>query len=509
VNAVGTLILRADASTEIGTGHVMRCLALADAWQAAGGKVLFLSHCPPRIADRVRRQGFELVALERPETAADDLARRLQNLSLVEKPAWVALDGYGFPAACQEVVARLGMRLLVVDDLAHLAHYHADVLLNPNLSAPAIEYSYDEGAALLLGPGYVLLRPEFRPWIGRTRQLRPVARNLLIVLGGSDPANVSGVALQAIASLADADLHTRVVVGPANPHLESLRRHAERLPGHVELVVDPADMPDLMAWADVAVSAAGTTCWELALMQLPTLAVVVADNQFHTAAALTEAGVIEHLGRAQDLTPPGLADAIRRLRADFDRRLRLACRGRELIDGRGAERVVAVMRGLDQPLPGDQVELRFARPDDLMPLLRLSNEPSVRRSSLNSEPITLEEHRQWFAQRLLNPDVRMWVLDYQGLVLGQIRYARQQDVAEISLAVAPAFRRRGMALRLLATRYDACEELRVERLRAVVRVENQASAETFRRAGFRYVDTRPVQNQPCHVFEWAGDRGKW
>lgn len=502
---MGTLILRADASTEIGTGHVMRSLALADAWQASGGRAVFLSHCPATIGERIRQRGFELLPLDQPETEAADLARRLRSLAenAGAQPAWVALDGYAFGTACQQAVRRLGLRLVVIDDLDHLPRYQADVLVNPNLTAQAIDYVYDEGAVLLLGPRYVPVRGEFQPWIGRTRQLRPVARNVLVVLGGSDPGNVSGVVVKAIAALADPELHARVVVGPANPHLESLRGQAADLPGHVELVVDPADMSELMAWADVAVSAAGTTCWELALMQLPTLAVVVAENQHHIAAALAQAGVVEHLGRSQELTADRLADALRRLSSDFDRRQRLASRGAQLVDGRGPQRVVAVMRALAGPLPDEQIALRFARPDDLMPLLRLSNEPSVRRSSLCSDPITLEEHAQWFTGRLLNPAVRMWVLDFQGLLLGHIRYVREDPTtAEISLAVAPAFRRRGLARRLLASCYDACEELRVRRLRAVVRVENHASAEVFRRAGFRHVDSRPVRNLPCHIWEW-------
>jgi ribosomal protein S18 acetylase RimI-like enzyme len=97
----------------------------------------------------------------------------------------------------------------------------------------------------------------------------------------------------------------------------------------------------------------------------------------------------------------------------------------------------------------------------------------------------------------------MWVLDYQELLLAHIRYVRvDPTTAEISLAVAPAFRRRGLAHRLLNTRNDACADLCVSRLRAVVRVENQASIETFRRAGFRHVDSRPVAQRACHIFEW-------
>lgn len=482
----------------------MRALALADAWQTAGGCAVLLGHCPAAIARRVRQRGIEMLPLEATETSPGDLPQRLTDLlPHVPTPVWVALDGYGFDTACQQAVRGLGVRLLVLDDLAHLPRYTADVLVNASPVAPSLDYVYDEGAALLLGPRYVLLRPEFQSWIGRTRRLNPAVRNVLVVLGGSDPANVSAVVLQGIAALGDRQLHTRVVIGPANPHREALHQLAAAAPGRVELVVDPSDLAELMAWADVAVSAAGTTCWELAFLQLPTLAVVVAENQHSAAAALASAGAIEHLGRAEELTPGRVAEALTRLCGDVDRRLRQAVAGAQLVDGRGVQRVVAVMRAFDAPLADAQLELRYAQPDDLLPLLRLSNEPSVRRSSLDSTPITLEEHSAWFAQRLANPAVRMWVLDFHGLLLGHIRYVREeQATAEISLAVAPAFRRRGLAGRLLATRSRVCEELGVNRLRAVVRIENHASAATFRRAGFYHVDTRLVRDRACHIFEW-------
>jgi UDP-2,4-diacetamido-2,4,6-trideoxy-beta-L-altropyranose hydrolase len=497
--------VRADASTAIGTGHVMRTLALADAWQAAGGRVVLLSHCPALIAKRIEERGIAWVPLETPETSPTSLARRLTALlAHGTTPTWVALDGYGFDTACHRAVRGLGLRLLVFDDLMHLERYSADLLVNASPTATTLDYAYDEGAALLLGPRYVLLRSEFHPWIGRTRRLSPVARNVLVVLGGSDPANMSTVVLAGIAALNDRQLHTRLVIGPANPHGTALQRQASAMPGRVELVVNPADLSELMTWADVAVSAAGTTCGELAFLQLPTLAVVVADNQFHAAATFARAGTVEHLGRDEELTPQRVAEALGRLCGDFDRRLRMAAAGAQLVDGRGVQRLVATMRALDGPIADAQLELRPARPDDLLPLLRLANEPSVRRSSLNSAPISLEEHTAWYMQRLANPGVRMWVLEFQGLLLGHIRYVCEQpNLAEISLAVSPAFRRRGLARRLLATCATACQELRVARLRAVVRVENHASAATFQGVGFCHVETRPVHKHMCHIFEWS------
>lgn len=503
----GTLILRADAGTAMGTGHVMRSLALAEAWRSAGGRSVMLGHCGAALAARIQAHGFEHVTLQRPETTAEELAARLRPMAEHARGdrTWVALDGYTFEGACQAVVRQLGMRLLVIDDLAHLDRYQADVLVNGNLGAETRDYAYDEGGLLLLGPGFALLRPEFRD-APAERVVPKAVRKVLVVLGGSDPGNVTGVVIDGLGRLADLGLEARVVVGPANPHLETLRAQATRSATRVELLANPPDMPRLMAEADLAISAAGTTCWELARMGLPALLVVVADNQEHIAGAVERAELAESLGRAERLTPEGVAGAMRRLCADAERRRSYAARGPRVIDARGADRVVAVMRALDGELPAEEVTLRFARPDDLVPLWRLSNEPSVRRSSMCSERITLEEHTEWFTERLLSPGVRMWVLDFHGVVLGHVRYVYETPrMAEISLAVAPAFRRRGLALRLITqTREDACAELRAEQVRAIVRVENEASAAAFRRAGYRYAETRLVRGQKCRIFHTGG-----
>jgi RimJ/RimL family protein N-acetyltransferase len=295
----------------------------------------------------------------------------------------------------------------------------------------------------------------------------------------------------------------KILVGAANPRLESLRAAIERSGADFELLTNVEDMPGLMAWADVAVAAAGITCWEMAVMGLPAAVLVVAENQLRIAEPLAEAGAVVNLGWHDRLTPEGIAAEVASLCRDQGRRRAQSKAGRRLVDGLGAERVVAVMRGLDGPLPEDQLRLRPAVPEDMLSLWRLVNQPTVRHNSLNSDPIPLDEHVRWFNQKLSSPDTCIWVLDLHGLILGPIRYDRiDAETAQISLHVAAPFRRRGLATRLLnLTWQDACRRLKVIRLRAVIKQGNTASERTFLKAGFRRVDSPVPSGTACHVLD--------
>ena len=513
--ADAALLVRADAGVAMGAGHLMRCLALVEAWQREGGQAVLLGHCPfPDLQRRILRSGLRWVALDRPENDPTRLAASIRQAlgPLLESGAaagpWVALDGYHFDFPCQQAVQETGCRLLVLDDFAHAGRYQADLLVDQNLNAQRIEYPHVEGITLLLGPRYVLLRSEFRAWQNWQRTVPPRARRVLVTMGGSDPGNATARVLDALANSAAADLEARGFVGPGNPHLQALRELIAALAGRIELLIDVADMAETMAWADVAISAAGSTCWELAAMQLPALLLPIAANQHSVAVALQAAGVAENLGPAEQAAPQAIAAALSRLCDDQPRRTAYAAAGRRLIDGGGADRVVAVMQAIDRPLPADQVQLRRVAAADSMPLWRLANEPSVRESSLSTYPILLDEHEQWFQDRIDNPRIRMWVLDFQGLILATIRYLRlDADTAEISLAVAPAFRHRGLGTRLLLeTRTRACRDLQVSHLQAVVREENHVSLQTFRKAGFKYLETQMVHGTSCHIFVQRGTK---
>jgi len=506
----GTLLIRADADGEIGTGHVMRCLALAQAWQKAGGQVFLLGDvAADAIRRRLRACDIDFLPISRRHPDPADLRATLQ---LVEQSRdelgsgetiWLAVDGYHFDAQYLEQVRGADARLLVIDDLGRLPPFDADLVLNQNLGAEQTDYPCDEYTTLLLGSPYVLLRQEYLARGCPERKIPELAQNVLVTLGGADPKNVTGMVAAGLAEMDLRDLEVRVVVGAANRHVKSLEQEFGRFPANWRLLKNVDDMPGLVAWADVAVAAAGTTAWELAFSGLPAALLALADHQLPVAERLAAAGAATSLGRADGLTHERIAAELSGLSKDAALRRRQSETGPLLVDGRGASRVVEVMQALDEPIPDERLQLRPAVEEDAKPLWRLANAPSVRKNSLSTDPIAWEEHVPWFRHKLADDTARIWVLDFEGLILGQIRYERAGDgTAETSLLVVATFRRRGLATMLLEeTWQQACEELRADRVRAVVRRENVASRLIFVNADFTETGPAEIRGCACDVFE--------
>ncbi len=181
------LIIRADGGPRLGYGHIMRCLALAQGWQTRGGSCLFvLSSHHPGPEGRLQQAGLPYRRLASPPGSMTE-ALELRTLALAQAPAWLVLDGYHFDHSYQQLLKDAGLRLLVIDDLAAVAYYSCDLILNQNLAAAASLYSARSPATrLLLGPQYALLRQEFWPWRQWRRCQPDQAERLLVTLGGGD-----------------------------------------------------------------------------------------------------------------------------------------------------------------------------------------------------------------------------------------------------------------------------------------------------------------------------------
>ena len=168
---------------------------------------------------------------------------------------------------------------ILIDNQFHLPRYDVDVLLNQNIGAELLAYTCNSDAVLLLGSQYVLLRSEFLVWKDWGRELAYRPNKVLITMGGSNPDNVSCNVMRALEQLTLPGLHVKVVLGGANPHHVAVHRMAAQLPGECDVIVNATNMPNLMAWADLAITAGGSTCWELAFMGLPASLLILADNQ--------------------------------------------------------------------------------------------------------------------------------------------------------------------------------------------------------------------------------------
>jgi UDP-2,4-diacetamido-2,4,6-trideoxy-beta-L-altropyranose hydrolase len=338
------LLIRADASTAIGSGHVTRCLALANAWQDAGGRVCYLmAENIPALDQWLARENVEQARFSVEPGSKEDAEQTAAWAHRLDV-SWVVVDGYRFRPDYVRTLKASGMRVLFLDDDARFDSYAADVVLNQNIEANEGMYGKRApGTRLLLGADYVLLRPEFlrEP---RTRVIAGVGRKLLVTMGGSDPENVTLKVLQALSGMAGTDFAATIVVGGGNPHHVSLQAVAESLPGKICLERNPANMARLMSMADVAISAAGGTCWELAFLGVPMIVIVLTSDQEANASAISQQGAALSLGRHATLSPRQISDALRDVLNDVERRRAMSERGQRLVDGQGAARVVEFIK---------------------------------------------------------------------------------------------------------------------------------------------------------------------
>lgn len=335
-------------------GHLARCLSLAAAWKARGGDVSLVSDLPPRMWSSLGVPDLEVAFVPSVHPHPDDLRTTLAALqsahALGRGVPWLMLDGYHFDSGYHEAIRRAGYCLLVVDDTAHRGEYAPDVLLNQNAGAEELTYRMPEHVVRLLGTEYVLLRDEFAPYAEFRRSHRARATRVLVTMGGADLPNMTGRVLAALRAAPTAGITACVVVGGANPRAAELVSEAAELGAIV--VQNARDMAARMAWADLAISAAGSTCWEMAYMQLPALLVATADNQVAVAERLGRLKVATHLGWHEAVTEANLAEAIAGLASDRPGREEMARNGRRLVDGRGTERVMRALLFQEEPVGG-------------------------------------------------------------------------------------------------------------------------------------------------------------
>ena len=337
-----TLMVRADAGPVMGTGHVMRCIAISQAWSDLGGSVVF--HTAPmdrRLEDLLREAGFEISHADNSdgdESDASEFMTKARNAGAF----WIVQDGYHLKVDYQRLLKNEGLTLLAMDDLAEEQQHVADIVLNQNIYASAEDYrSLSPGTRLLLGPTYALLRRDFWRFRDRKRRTGDV-EHVLISFGGSDPRNLTGKSLSALAGVRGS-IEVRAVVGPLNQRADELSLQAEKMEVDADIMVGVRSMAEMLDWADLVVAAAGSSVYEFAFMGVPALVVQVADNQRRGAPILEEEGLAVNLGWCEDLTMEGMRNALNGLIEDDEARRRMTNAGQNKVDALGAFRTISTM----------------------------------------------------------------------------------------------------------------------------------------------------------------------
>jgi UDP-2,4-diacetamido-2,4,6-trideoxy-beta-L-altropyranose hydrolase len=492
---------RTDASVGIGTGHVMRCLTLADRLARTGFETLFL------VADQtaawrqaIEARGHGCVVLP-PPTSPDRLDTDVAHgawlpggmvddaavvVDALRQPAdWLIVDHYALDARWERRVRQRARRILAVDDLANRPH-DCDILLDQGLQTRPTRYAalLPAGARALLGPRHALLRPEFAAARGRIAR---DDRRVIVFMGGGDGTGATLMAIDALSQPDLANLALDVVVGAANPHRDAIASAIARR-GHATLHVDAVDMAGLCARAWLGVGAGGGAALERCCLGLPTVTVCLAANQAPGVAALAKAGAVLAAGA----TAQGIAAGVRALLRDGRRHAAMAQAALAVTDGLGATRVTAVMAAATFG-----VTVREATRSDAGLLFEWRNHEDVRAASFSSEPLDFDDHCAWLEAALADPATRVLVGEAGRMPVGTVRFHTRADAATVSIALDPTLRGLGLAVPLLRAGEAALATSTLEgtptTLHAHVLPANIASRRLFETCGYGEVSTDPLR----------------
>lgn len=498
-----TLFIRADASVSIGTGHIMRMIALGQAWQEQGGKVLFIcAEITAALILRLEVEGFRCSRIQAAPGSGEDLVQTLECMAETpqssRESARVVLDGYHFGSDYQLGIREAGFKFLVVDDYGHADFYHANWVLNQNISARESLYSRrSPETQLLLGPKFAMLRKEFLAYKGWKRVVPAVARKILVTLGGSDPDNVT---LKVIQSLVDLDLHAKIVIGGSNPHLseiENFIRNLENSGSKLEIIVDATNMPELMAWADIAVAGGGSTIWELAFMELPSLILVLAENQISVVEVLQKKMFIA-LAVSEKNFISNLRSSVERMALYLSHRNKISENCCNLTDGFGVKRITA-------RVGADFIVLRRVNTGDFKLLLEWANDPVVRLFSFESGSISWENHLNWCNEKIADRCCFFYLASFgSGSPFAQVRFDVKNEDATVSIGLVSSVRGIGLGSNVLERAISRFfNDSTASKIHAFIKPVNHASIGAFEAAGFSWFEETRYKSQPAfhYVFE--------
>ena len=472
-------VFRADTSAAIGGGHVMRCLALADALCEIGWECVFAGQrATAGFLKSQKWRGAEILVLD--DDPASEATSMMQRWP--EGCELLIVDHYQRDDRFERAFRPWARRIMVIDDLANRTH-DCDLLLDQTAGRHAADYApfIPPSCRLMLGAGYAMLRSEFahaRPRaVAARRRGGPVCR-ILVAFGASDPGDATSLVLRGIAETG-IDVAIDVVLGEHAPHIAAVRRCIAGLPQTVTLHCAVSNMAELMCNATMAIGAAGTTSWERCCLGLPTVTIVTADNQKFVGAALDDAGAIRLLGRAEDLTGTEIGAAVTLLATDSVARIAMAEQAAALCDGRGLERVILALAA-----PCDGLWLRLASPEDSPMLFDWQCHPDTRRFARNPAAPTRDEHDGWMARISLDAGIMLMIVMNGDEPVGVLRLDTVSGSLEreISIYVAPERYGQGIAgaaLQLARTIYANWT------FHAEVLADNRASHALFQAAGYR------------------------
>ncbi len=493
------IVFRVDASSQIGSGHVMRCLTLGEGFRERGAEILFVCReLEGHLCTLIRERGFDVHPLPVPGAMQNDLnwcvhapwlevpwsqdaEETVTTLQFFGHIDWLVVDHYSLDSNWERLFQGIVTNIMVIDDLADRPH-DCDLLLDQNFYAQ-MEKRYSEYLPAyceqLLGPRFALLRSEFSDSSHLLRERDGSVRKILVFYGGVDASNETAKALEAIQGLKLVGLHVDVVVGQSNPNRGSIETICSQM-ANVTFHCQVTNMSSLMAEADLALGSGGSVTWERFCLGLPAIVTTVAANQEALTADCAEVGALFWLGRAAETTSEDIANALRLFLGAPHALKSYGHRCIEYVDGRGVQRVVGRL------IP-PAINLRKAAMEDCASLHIWRNAEETRRYIFGTDPIPLDAHRKWFKDSVENPNRIILIGEIDGVPVGVLRYDVTGLDALISVYLVPGTQGQGIGTQLVRVGSLWLKENlpQVLTVKADVMSSNVASMKAFINAGYK------------------------
>jgi UDP-2,4-diacetamido-2,4,6-trideoxy-beta-L-altropyranose hydrolase/UDP-4-amino-4,6-dideoxy-N-acetyl-beta-L-altrosamine N-acetyltransferase len=514
------VVFRVDASLQIGTGHVMRCLTLAQVLKENGANIEFICRKHKgNLIDKIRSNGFVVHELELFEEAEVDTrlahshwlgATQQQDaydcieILKAEKPNWLIVDHYALDEQWQKRLKPYYEKLMVIDDLADRKH-QCDILLDQTFGRQQEDYSgfTTKGCELLLGSKYALLRPEFSKWrpYSLKRRGKPEFKQLLINMGGVDVNNITENVLDELklCNLPN-DTNITIVMGGSAPHLESVKSKAITLLYKTEVKVDVDNMAEIMANTDIAIGAAGATTWERCCLGLPTIQIVIAENQLFSAEVLACHNIVKLAKEIKETTYL--------LESSSEWMKSVGSAALEICDGMGSYKVFNKMADYKVILQKlgeiDLCNYVNLNKNDKALVLSMRNHPEIKKWMHNQDSISDKIHFKFIESLEGQADRRYFLVKQKNNIIGSINFSEINFENSVNFGIYTnpfvQIKGAGRLLESAASQY-AFIELGVKKIKLEVYSDNERAINFYKKCGFNLIDTKKVNHQGIMCME--------
>lgn len=488
-------LFRTNANNEIGTGHVMRCLAFGQMLKDEGHEVTFLTQTRNEgLLNKLRKEDFSIIQFDEETDLMKDAEITIEKSKELDID-WIITDNYKFTTEYQKEIKENNYNLLCIDDLAE-THFVSNIVLNQNINALKIfNYSCEPYTKLLLGTKCILLRREFRKEKNWRREFNEDCKNILITMGGSDPENNTLKILNAVEEI-DKALNIKVILGSCYNFFDEIEELKNNSKHNIEVLVNIENLVPVIKWTDLAVTAAGTTVWELAYLQTPMIVGVIADNQIHVAEEMEKEGFAKSFGWVREINSDKIISTIK-----------IALTGAIRLSLLNNLKYKFIRPELKSILKNFMFEKKiYLRPfskDDIKRIYELSNDPLIRENSISNEKIKWEAHVNWYKKKLADDNYIIFLaFDIDDRFIGQVKFEIENDKAIISISITEHFRGKGLAIELLKitikkffSNYSS-----INLIIAYIKPVNISSIKGFEKAGFKFKEDEILKNRVYKKF---------